>query len=122
MMRWRGTARAVARRSGSPAWSSSTTPSAEGHDPRRDQRTIGILGGTFDPVHNGHLEAARELRDLADLDQVWLMPNAQPPHRVQPLAGPEDRMRMVESAVDGEAGLLPSRLEVNRGGISYTID
>jgi nicotinate-nucleotide adenylyltransferase len=59
---------------------------------------------------------------VADLDQVWLMPNAQPAHRDQPLAGAEDRMRMVEIALDGEAGLLPSRLEADRGGVSYTID
>ena len=80
------------------------------------------MGGTYDPVHNGHLEAAKELRDLADLDQVWLMPNAQPPHRPQPIASAQDRMRMVELAVDRVPGLVPSRLEVERGGISYTID
>ena len=80
------------------------------------------MGGTYDPIHNGHLEAARELRDIADLDQVWLMPNARPPHRAQPLAGAQDRMRMVELAVDRVPGLVPSRLEVERGGISYTID
>jgi nicotinate-nucleotide adenylyltransferase len=80
------------------------------------------MGGTFDPVHNGHLAAARELRDVADLERVWLMPNAHPPHRNPPLAGPGDRMRMVELAVDGQPGLLASRLEVERGGVSYTID
>jgi nicotinate-nucleotide adenylyltransferase len=81
------------------------------------------MGGTFDPVHNGHLAAARQLRGVADLDQVWLMPNARPPHRTAaPVAGAEDRMRMVELAVAGHDGLLPSRLEVDRGGVSYTID
>jgi len=81
------------------------------------------MGGTFDPVHNGHLAAARQLREVADLDQVWLMPNAQPPHRSDPpLAPAEDRMRMVELAVAGQPGLLASRLEVDRGNISYTID
>jgi nicotinate-nucleotide adenylyltransferase len=81
------------------------------------------MGGTFDPVHNGHLAAARQLRDVADLDQVWLMPNAQPPHRSDPpLASAEDRMRMVELAVAGQPGLTASRLEVERDGISYTID
>jgi nicotinate-nucleotide adenylyltransferase len=85
--------------------------------------TIGILGGTFDPVHNGHLAAARQLLDVADLDQVWLMPNATPPHRTAaPVAPAEDRMRMVELAVDGHEGLVPSRVEVDRGGPSYTID
>ena len=80
------------------------------------------MGGTFDPVHNGHLEAARELLDVADLEQVWLMPNSRPPHREQPHASAEDRMRMVELGSDGLPGLVPSRLEVERGGVSYTID
>jgi nicotinate-nucleotide adenylyltransferase len=80
------------------------------------------MGGTFDPVHNGHIEAARQLRDLADLDEVWLMPNHLPPHRRAPLASPQHRMRMVEIAVRGHPGLVPSRLEIERGGTSYTID
>jgi nicotinate-nucleotide adenylyltransferase len=96
-------------------WSFSTIPSA---DP-----AIGIMGGTFDPVHNGHLAAARQLREVADLDQVWLVPNAHPPHRSDPpLAPAEDRMRMVELAVEDQPGLLASRVEVDRGNISYTID
>ena len=84
---------------------------------------IGIMGGTFDPLHNGHLAAARQLRGVANLDEVWLMPNANPPHRTAaPVASAEDRMRMVELAVAGLDGLVPSRIEVDRGGISYTID
>ena len=80
------------------------------------------MGGTFDPIHNGHLVAAGELRDVADLEQVWLMPNARPPHRRLPVAGADDRMRMVELALTGKPSLLASRLEIERGGISYTID
>jgi nicotinate-nucleotide adenylyltransferase len=83
----------------------------------------GILGGTFDPVHNGHLAAARQLRDVAGLDEVWLMPNAMPPHRTAaPVASATDRLRMVQLAIDAQPGLQPSSLEVDRGGISYTID
>ena len=94
-------------------WSFSTIPSAD----------VGILGGTFDPVHNGHLAAARQLLGVANLDQVWLMPNATPPHRTAvPVAPADDRMRMVELAVAGQNGVLASRTEVDRGGISYTID
>ncbi len=84
---------------------------------------IGIMGGTFDPVHNGHLAAARQLRDVADLGEVWLMPNATPPHRTAaPVATADDRLRMVQLAVDSQPGLLASALEVDRGGISFTID
>jgi nicotinate-nucleotide adenylyltransferase len=83
----------------------------------------GIMGGTFDPVHNGHLAAARQLRDVADLVEVWLVPNAMPPHRsAAPVANAEDRLRMVRLAVDSHPGLVPSALEVDRGGISYTIE
>ncbi|MEA2634175.1 MAG: nicotinate-nucleotide adenylyltransferase [Chloroflexota bacterium] len=83
----------------------------------------GIMGGTFDPVHNGHLAAARQLRDVAVLGEVWLMPNAMPPHRsAAPVASADDRLRMVQLAVDRQPGLLPSALEVDRGGASYTID
>jgi nicotinate-nucleotide adenylyltransferase len=83
----------------------------------------GIMGGTFDPVHNGHLAAARQLRDVAGLDEVWLMPNATPPHRsAAPVASADDRLRMVQLAVDRQPGLLPSALEIERGGASYTID
>jgi nicotinate-nucleotide adenylyltransferase len=81
------------------------------------------MGGTFDPVHNGHLAAARQLRDVAGLDEVWLMPNATPPHRTAaPVASAADRLRMVQLAIDAQPGLQPSSLEVDRGGISYTID
>ena len=84
---------------------------------------IGIMGGTFDPVHSGHLAAARQLRDVADLVEVWLMPNAMPPHRsAAPVASADDRLRMVRLAVDSQPGLVPSALEVDRGGISYTIE
>ena len=84
---------------------------------------IGIMGGTFDPVHNGHLAAARQLRDVAGLEEVWLMPNATPPHRTAaPVASPADRLQMVQLAVGGQPGLQGSSLEVDRGGISYTID
>jgi nicotinate-nucleotide adenylyltransferase len=83
----------------------------------------GIMGGTFDPVHNGHLAAARQLRDVAHLGELWLMPNAMPPHRsAAPVANADDRLRMVQLAVDRQPGLMPSALEVDRGGASYTID
>jgi len=82
-----------------------------------------VFGGTFDPVHNGHLAAASQLLAAADLAEVWLVPNAHPPHRsAAPDAMPEDRFEMVELAVGGRPGLRPSRIEIDRGGPSYTID
>jgi nicotinate-nucleotide adenylyltransferase len=80
------------------------------------------LGGTFDPIHAGHLAAAEELRDRAGLDEVWLMPNARPPHRPPPAASAADRLEMVRLPIAGHAGLRASDLEVRRGGTSYTID
>src|ERR1700716_1028733 len=124
-MRSRATAPAVVKRCGFPMWSFSTIQNAEGGPSaqRPPSGVIGIMGGTFDPVHNGPLAAARQLLGVADLDQVWLMPNATPPHRTAtPAANAEDRMRMVEHAAAVHARLFPSRVEVDRGGVSYTID
>jgi nicotinate-nucleotide adenylyltransferase len=82
----------------------------------------GILGGTFDPIHAGHLAAAAALRDAAHLAAVWLMPNAQPPNRPPPVASPDDRLEMAKLAIAGHPGLLASDLEIRRGGTSYTVD
>src|SRR5438874_7974929 len=61
--------------------------------------SIGIMGGTYDPAHNGHLAAARQLRDEAALEQVWLVPNAYPPHRsTTPVPSAAARTRMFEPA------------------------
>jgi nicotinate-nucleotide adenylyltransferase len=74
-------------------------------------------------VHRGHLEAARQIRERAGLAQVWLMPNAVPPHRVPaPEASPEDRLAMVRLAVAGDPGLKACDIEVARGGLSYTVE
>jgi nicotinate-nucleotide adenylyltransferase len=95
----------------------STTPDAEAFS------ATGILGGTFDPVHLGHISAARQLQSGAALAEVCLMPNAQPPHRSRPpVASAADRLAMVELATAGIPGVCASAVEVERGGISYTID
>lgn len=83
---------------------------------------IGILGGTFDPIHYGHLRAAVEIRDSLNLDQVRLIPSARPSHRRQPAASAAMRAAMVELAVAGRAGLLCDLCELNRPGPSYMID
>jgi nicotinate-nucleotide adenylyltransferase len=88
-----------------------------------EARPIGILGGTFDPIHRGHLSAAKQLLQQAALDEVWLMPNSLPPHRpVPPEASAAQRLAMAALAVSYQAGLRVSDLEVLRGGVSYTID
>lgn len=85
---------------------------------------IGLFGGTFDPVHTAHLEAADTVRRALRLDRMLLVVANQPWQKegARTLTGAEDRFAMVEAAVDGWPGLEPSRLEIDRGGPSYTID
>lgn len=80
-----------------------------------------FYGGTFDPVHNGHLAIAAAARDELDC-VVRLMPAADPPHRAAPGAGAAQRVRMLELAVVDQPGLLVDRRELERQGPSYTID
>lgn len=67
-------------------------------------RPIGVFGGTFDPIHYGHLRTALELRVLLDLAAVHFVPCANPPHRTMPMTDGRLRLRMVEAAIRGEAG------------------
>ena len=80
-----------------------------------------VLGGTFDPVHVGHLHAARAVRRELGLDSVTLVLSARPPHR-SATASAEDRWRMLELAAAGDAGIETSDLELQRRGPSYSID
>jgi nicotinate-nucleotide adenylyltransferase len=87
--------------------------------------SIAIYGGTFDPVHRGHLEAARAAAQEYALDRVLLVPAGQPPHRAQsPGADFEHRFRMVELACQSDSRLIASRLEApgNDGKRHYSID
>ena len=81
-----------------------------------------ILGGTFDPVHLGHLHAARRARAALEIPDVTLLLAARPGHRAAPLADVCDRWRMLRLATRQEAGLLASDLEIVRPGPSYTVD
>ncbi len=83
---------------------------------------IGIFGGTFDPVHIGHLRPVLEvLEDLA-LDELRLLPCHVPPHRAAPVASPMQRLAMLEMAIQGEPGLHVDDRELRRAGPSYTVD
>ncbi len=84
---------------------------------------IGLLGGSFDPVHVTHVDLADRARDALGLDRVLLIPAARPPHKLQRrLSSDEDRLAMLELAVEGRPGLEVDDRELRRGGISYTID
>lgn len=85
-------------------------------------RRVGILGGTFDPVHIGHLRGALEVAELFALDEVRLIPSARPPHRDAPQVSAEDRLAMVRCAVEGVPGLTVDDRELRRERPSYTID
>lgn len=82
----------------------------------------GIFGGTFDPIHVGHLAAAREAMECAHLDRVLLVPSAVPPHREPATAGPHDRLEMCRLAIADQHHLEVSDVEIKRGGRSYTAD
>lgn len=81
-----------------------------------------MMGGTFDPVHNGHLRVAVELRELLGARQLHLLPSHVPPHREQPGASAEQRLAMLRLAVSGEPGLVVDERELRRGATSYTVD
>lgn len=83
---------------------------------------LGILGGTFNPVHLGHLLLAECAREQCALDQVWLMPTALPPHKSsRGLIDPRHRLAMVRLAIRGHPAFRASDLELQLGGVSYTI-
>ncbi|WP_079910598.1 nicotinate-nucleotide adenylyltransferase [Paenibacillus sp. 32352] len=84
---------------------------------------VGIMGGTFDPIHIGHLIAAQCAFEQGGLDQVWFMPTNVPPHKRQaPGATPEQRWEMVCRAVEGHPSFRPLDIELQKGGVSYSID
>lgn len=94
-------------------------PSSERPRPRR----IGLYGGSFDPVHRGHLHAARAARDLFELDRVVFVPAAQSPHKLgRRTADAHHRVAMLRLAIAGEPRFEVDELELGRPGPSYTID
>ena len=83
---------------------------------------IGILGGTFDPVHEGHLAAALAAMECANLDRVLVVPTAVPPHRPPAVADAADRLEMARLATAGDARFEVSDIELRRKGASFTVD
>ena len=84
---------------------------------------LGIFGGSFDPVHYGHLLLAECCRETCQLDRVWFMPAAVSPHKVgtQP-ASDAARIEMLQLAIGGHEPFAVSTIELDRGGLSYTVD
>jgi nicotinate-nucleotide adenylyltransferase len=83
---------------------------------------MGILGGTFDPIHYAHLRTAFELQQALRLKEIRFLPAGTPPHREQPFADAQLRLRMVRAAVAGHHGFVVDDREVRRAGPAYTVD
>ena len=85
-------------------------------------QAIGIFGGTFDPIHNGHLRLAEEMAAALNLREVRFMPSGQPPHRPAPLTPPQHRVEMVRRAIAGNPRFVLDDREVRAARVSYTVD
>ncbi|MGD0880683.1 MAG: nicotinate-nucleotide adenylyltransferase [Acidimicrobiales bacterium] len=84
---------------------------------------IGVFGGTFDPIHRGHVQVAESVRDALGLDRMLVVVANQPWQKQdRPVTPAEDRYAMVAAALADRPGLEPSRIEIDRGGPSYTVD
>lgn len=85
-------------------------------------KPIGVLGGTFDPVHYGHLALAKETADRLNFTEVRFVPANVPPHRGQPHASAEQRVQMLKLAISGNPCFVLDQREILREGASYTVD
>ena len=83
---------------------------------------IGVFGGTFDPIHYGHLRTAFEMLQALRFDEVRFMPCGSPPHRGAPIADAELRLQMVKVATEGQHGFVVDDRELLRDGPSYSVD
>jgi nicotinate-nucleotide adenylyltransferase len=85
-------------------------------------RRLAMLGGTFDPVHLGHLRSAVELREALGLDEVRMIPAAMPPLRGEPRVSPDERLRLLRLGIGDTPGLVADARELDRRGTSYSVD
>jgi len=84
---------------------------------------IGLFGGTFDPIHLGHLKTVQEVQNSFGLETVYLIPASQPPHKTDRTVAPAaDRMAMLQIALDPLHRLAVSEAEINRTGLSYSVE
>ena len=83
---------------------------------------VGIFGGTFDPIHYGHLRTAFELMQVLQCGEIRFVPSRQPPHRDITAADPELRLKMVKAAIAGQEGFVLDDREFQREGPSFTVD
>ena len=88
---------------------------------KRNQTRIGIMGGTFDPIHFGHLVLAETVREAMRLDRILFIPSGDPPHK-KDVTSAKQRMEMVEMAIGDNPHFACSDMEVKREGYSYTVD
>jgi len=97
---------------------------AREHLPLGPLKRFGVLGGSFNPIHVGHLSIAQQVRNALDLECVFLIPAAISPHKQsdKDMASPQDRLVMCQQAVRNMNGLAVSAIELRRGGVSYTIE
>ena len=90
----------------------------------KQEKIVGFFGGTFDPIHFGHINLVLEIKEKQGLDEVLFCPAALSPHKLQkpPFASAAERLTLVQLAISDIPGFSVTDLEINRGGISYTID
>jgi nicotinate-nucleotide adenylyltransferase len=86
------------------------------------QKPIGIFGGTFDPIHYGHLRTALEMEQTLGLARMHFVPCAKPPHRGEPMTDGALRLKLVKAAIRGERKFVADDRELKRAGPSYTVD
>jgi nicotinate-nucleotide adenylyltransferase len=99
------------------------TPNFNCHDVLGGMMKIGVFGGTFDPIHQGHLEIARQAQQQFALDKIFFVPAARPAHKSrQDMAPVDDRYEMVRLAIQGQPGFEISALEMERPETSYTVE
>lgn len=89
----------------------------------RNKKKLGVLGGTFDPIHMGHLVLAEQVREKFQLERVIFIPSASPPHKTeQKLSSAKDRFEMTNLALEGNPFFFVSDIELKREGLSYTVE